>query len=182
MPGKPIIVQKSFIFEIHKSYIAFSANNFRRRGSSMVSQRTTRKRKFNKLLLESIDETLSSLGENSKTTIYTHLETTFHLRKQEIPNRINDFSKALEKLFGLGSKHFEIMFMKNLYAKVKGFECFSCEMTTPKITLKDYVRVMRKNLEQANQSEEEIGILTNEHEEIAAVQLRRIHKSVEFNQ
>src|SRR5208283_5300834 len=105
----------------------------------MVSRRTSRKRKFNKLLLEAIDEALSSFGEDSKTAIYYRLEKAFDIRKQEIPSRINDFSIALEKLFGVGARHLEISFMKSLYAKIKGFECFSCELFLSKVTFRDYV-------------------------------------------
>jgi len=112
----------------------------------MVSRRTSRKRKFNKLLLEAIDEALSSFGEDSKTAIYYRLEKAFDIRKQEIPSRINDFSIALEKLFGVGARHLEISFMKSLYAKIKGFECFSCELFLSKVTFRDYVSFMRQNL------------------------------------
>lgn len=84
----------------------------------MVSQRSLRK-KFNILLIEAIDEALSSLGESSKTAIYHHLETAFNIKKQEIPNKVDVFSRALERLFGFGAKHLEILFMKSLSAKVR---------------------------------------------------------------
>ena len=132
----------------------------------MVSRRTSRKRKFNELLLEAIDEALSSLGESSKTAIYDRLETAFNIRKQEIPNRINDFSRDLEILFGLGARRLEIMFMKSLYVKVSDFECVSYEHAVPKVTFRDYVRFMRQNFEEAKQPEKEMRILTNEHEEL----------------
>ena len=74
---------------------------------------------FFKMLGEAIDEAFSSLGESARDAIYFHLEKSFGIRNSEIPYRIDDFSNALEKIFGPGARHLEIMFMKNLYAKVK---------------------------------------------------------------
>ena len=86
----------------------------------MVSQPNKGKAKFNGLLLEAIDEVLSSLGETPKTAIYYHLEKAFNIKRLEIPERFDDFSSALEKFFGLGATNLEILFMKSLYAKVRG--------------------------------------------------------------
>jgi len=44
-------------------------------------------RDFEKLLLEAIDDALSSLGETPKHAIYYHLEKSFNVKKQEIPYR-----------------------------------------------------------------------------------------------
>ena len=126
----------------------------------MVAQRTSHQNKFDKLLIEAIDQALSSFGESLKTETYNRLEKEFNLDKQEIPNRLNDLSKALETLFGLDAFHLEIMFMKSLYAKVSGFEGFSCEMTISNLTFRDYVRLMRQHFEETRHAEVEIGILT----------------------
>lgn len=58
------------------------------------------KRDFEKLLLEAVDEGLSSLGEPSKQAIYFHLEKGFNIKKQEIPYKITTFAKAVEKILG----------------------------------------------------------------------------------
>jgi hypothetical protein len=60
------------------------------------------------MLLEAIDEGLSSLGESAKIAIYLHLENTFGIKKQEIPFRIDAFQEALEKLFGLGARQIQM--------------------------------------------------------------------------
>ena len=70
---------------------------------------------FEKLLLEAIDEGLSSLGETSKQAIYFHLEKNYKLTKQGIPFRIEDFTEAIENIFGVGAKVLEIRIMKNLF-------------------------------------------------------------------
>ncbi len=73
---------------------------------------------FEKILLDSIDEALSCLGESPKKLIYFHLEQKFKITRQDIPQRVGDFSEALEQVFGLGAQHLEILIMKNLHAKI----------------------------------------------------------------
>ena len=132
----------------------------------MDSQRSLRK-KFTTLLLEAIDETLTALDENSKTAIYHYLAKAFNVNRQEIPDRGEDFSRALERLFGLGAKHLEILFMKSLYAKVGGGRArFSWEWVLRELTFGEYVRLMRQSFEEASRNEPEMGILINENEEL----------------
>jgi len=73
---------------------------------------------FDLLLLESVDEALSSLGESIKRTTYFHLEQSFDIRKDEIPHRISTFAHALENIFGVGGDLIETMILKKLYEKV----------------------------------------------------------------
>ena len=120
---------------------------------------------FNRLLLEAVDETLSCLGESPKTATYCHLETVFNIKKKEIPNKIDDFSRALESLFGSGAKILEIMFMKSLYTKVRvAGEGVSCEWVVPEMTFKEYVDLMKQRFEKAS-PHQEVGIFINETEE-----------------
>jgi nucleoside-diphosphate-sugar epimerase len=79
-----------------------------------------RNRNFEKLLLEAVDEGLSSLGDSTKYAIYFHLEETFNINKRDIPHKIEEFADALEKIFGLGAKPIEILIMRHLYEKVGG--------------------------------------------------------------
>jgi nucleoside-diphosphate-sugar epimerase len=78
------------------------------------------KRSFEKLLLEAVDEGLSSLGDSAKYAIYFHLEKTFNINKRDIPHKIEEFADAIEKIFGLGAKPVEILIMQRLYEKVGG--------------------------------------------------------------
>ncbi len=113
-------------------------------------------------MLEAIDEALSSLGESPKTAIYYHLEKAFQIRRLEIPERVEDFSSALERLFGLGAKHLEILFMRRLYFKVVGVR----EGVLPELTFVEYVSFMRRSFEEAGKNEAEMGILSSETEEL----------------
>jgi len=76
------------------------------------------RRDFDRLLLEAVDEGLSSLGESSKEAIYFHLEKGFNIEKHEIPYKIEDFAGAIEKIFGMGASFLEILIMKRLYEKI----------------------------------------------------------------
>ncbi len=79
-----------------------------------------RNHSFEKLLLEAVDEGLSSLGDSAKHAIYFHLKKTFKISKRDIPYKIEEFADALEKIFGLGAKPLEVLIMKHLYEKVGG--------------------------------------------------------------
>jgi len=72
---------------------------------------------FESLLLEAVDESLSTLGDSAKQAIYFHLEKTFKVSKSEIPNKIEEFSNAIEKIFGVGARLLEIQMMQRLHEK-----------------------------------------------------------------
>jgi hypothetical protein len=75
---------------------------------------------FEKLLLDAIDEGLSSLCSSSKQAIYSLLENTFNIRKRDVPYKIEEFADALGKIFGLGAKPIEILIIRRLNEKVGG--------------------------------------------------------------
>ena len=81
------------------------------------------KKDFDKLLLEAVDEGLSSLGKSPKQAIYFHLEKRFNVKKEGIPFKIEAFADGIEKIFGLGANFLEILIMKQLHKKVgQGFK------------------------------------------------------------
>ena len=73
---------------------------------------------FEKLLRDAVDEVFSSLGDSAKEAMYLSLAETFNISKRDIPRKIEEFSDAIEKMFGLGGKLIEIQIMKRLYRKV----------------------------------------------------------------
>ena len=123
---------------------------------------------FDQILLDAIDEALSSLGENVMATVYFQLEDLFKIKKQEIPFRISDFSSALEQLFGLGARQLEIMFIKNLHDKIK----VSCKWPTyewplskwivPEMTFQEYVRLMRQKFKDVSTNNKDRRLFENE--------------------
>ena len=124
--------------------------------------------KFDQILLDAIDEALSSVGENVKSAVYFQLEDLFKIKKQEIPTRLIDFSNALEQLFGLGARQLEIMFITNVHDRIK----ITCKWPTykwplskwivPEMTFQEYVRLMRQNFKAANTSNRERRPFENE--------------------
>ncbi|MGB9135426.1 MAG: hypothetical protein WCC63_07605, partial [Candidatus Bathyarchaeia archaeon] len=68
-------------------------------------------RDFEKILLEAVDEGLSSLGESSKLAVYFHLQENFDVKKEEISRNVEAFAEAIEKIFGQGANYLEILIM-----------------------------------------------------------------------
>lgn len=72
---------------------------------------------FEKLLQESVDESLSSLGDSAKHAIYYHVESIFGIKREQIPNNVEAFAKALEEIFGQGAGFLETLITKRLHEK-----------------------------------------------------------------
>ena len=105
---------------------------------------------FEELLLEAIDEALSSLGESSKTATYINLEKKFNIPKQTIPIQIEDFSGALNKLFGLGAKYIEILCMKNLNRKLQSLRIDDTfDWLTSEFTFALFVKIKKNQFEKS---------------------------------
>ena len=75
---------------------------------------------FNDALVESIDETISTLlSRQVVEALYCHLDTTYSISKAEIPYRIETVFAALEKTFGpMSSKTIGKVIAKRLYGKL----------------------------------------------------------------
>jgi hypothetical protein len=103
------------------------------------------KKDFDILLLDAIDEALSAIGEPPKKAIYCHLEREFGIKREEIPKRQEDFSNALEKMFGLGAKHMEIMIMKTLHKKTRKIQDWNApDWVTPELTYLTYIKMKKQ--------------------------------------
>jgi len=76
------------------------------------------KRTFDDVLLNAIDESLTSLGESVKHSTYFHIEKKFSIPRKEIPRNLARFQEGLEKIFGTGARFIEILIMKKLHEKV----------------------------------------------------------------
>ena len=106
---------------------------------------------FCDVLLESIDEAFSSLGESAKASIYSYLENEMDIRELEIPFRIDDFQNALERIFGMGARHLEILFIMHLHEKLKTkYKWHMPRWVVPELTFKEYVRLLKTKLENSN--------------------------------
>jgi hypothetical protein len=74
---------------------------------------------FDTLLIEAIDEVITSLGEPVKNTLYFQLDNDFKIDKETIPEHINEFSDIIHKIFGLGASRIEVKSLKILYSKIR---------------------------------------------------------------
>lgn len=97
------------------------------------------RRDFEKILLEAVDEQLTSLGESSKQALYFHLERGFNIRKHEIPVKTEAFVKAMEKIFGQGASYLEILIMKRLHEKIGS----NIKVRSSNLTFVEYVEAAK---------------------------------------
>jgi hypothetical protein len=74
---------------------------------------------FEKILIAAIDESFCSLGEGCKQAIFFHLEQDYMLNRENIPNRIEDFSNAIDCIFGIGAKVLQCIIIRNLFKRMK---------------------------------------------------------------
>jgi nucleoside-diphosphate-sugar epimerase len=112
------------------------------------------KRSFAKLLLEAVDEGLSSLGDSAKYAIYFHLKKTFNINRRDIPSKIEQFADAIEKIFGFGAKPIEILIMRRLYEKVG----WIVEYPEHKdLVFAEYIAAARQSFLRARKARRELG-------------------------
>jgi hypothetical protein len=72
---------------------------------------------FKDCLLEAVDYGLNVLGDIVRTAIYRHLQHHHKLERTSIPERLEDFHRALEELFGLSAARVETLIAKALYQR-----------------------------------------------------------------
>jgi hypothetical protein len=126
---------------------------------------------FDNLLVQAIDESLSSLGEPVKNGIYTKLMQCLDITTDEIPDHIEDFSRVIHKILGLGASRLEILFIKKINQKAGiEIETPQCEWPISKwvnvdMTFVEYVNVIRRQLINENSKDLEIGIVQSSYED-----------------
>ncbi len=117
----------------------------------MLPQENSPQEKFDTLLVEAIDEAITSLGEPVKNTLYFHLDSDFKIEKNTIPEHINEFSEIIHKIFGLGASRLEVKSLKNLYSKIQinsqwpEFDYSLSKWIEMEMSFEEYVNVVRKN-------------------------------------
>ena len=109
----------------------------------MHEETLLRNHNFDKLLLEAVDEGLSSLGDSPKQAIYFYLKKEFKLDKRDIPQKIEEFTDAIERIFGLGAKFLEILIMKRLYEKVG--HIFEYNREEKNLVFAEYVKAAKQS-------------------------------------
>jgi len=100
---------------------------------------------FYKMVEQAIDEVFSSLGEPTRKGVYIELKDSFGIAKREIPYRINDFSDALDKIFGPTAAELKLLCMKNIQAKARiDYNWDLHESNKTELTFEKYIRVVKQ--------------------------------------
>lgn len=101
-----------------------------------VGQKTmTSRSDFDAMLLEAVDRALLALGDTARHAIYHHVKMNIHIKREEIPARLEDFREALRNILGAGVKVVETLIAENLYREM-GLDFVKQEDWT----VMDYVR------------------------------------------
>ena len=69
-------------------------------------------------LREATDYGLLALGEIVRETIYQRIERTHQVRREEIPEKLDTFHKALQETLGTAAKVIERLISKNFYDRL----------------------------------------------------------------
>ena len=101
---------------------------------------------FKRVLLAAIDQGLSSLGESPKEAIFFHLESSFQIKKEDIPVNLTEFKQALERIFGPGAPYLEKLILKSLYEKL-GLDFQDLDETDLVISADDARKRIKSELE-----------------------------------
>lgn len=76
-----------------------------------------KKKKLNKVIVNTVDEELKKIfGKTATLVIYGYLEDNFSLKREKIPEKIDLFSQGLEKFFGSGAYMLEKSILTDLYS------------------------------------------------------------------
>ena len=73
---------------------------------------------FSEVLLDCIDEGLSILGNEPKQAVYQYLSSLHSLDREQIPDRVSEFSGGMRKALGSASKVIERLILKKLFQRI----------------------------------------------------------------
>lgn len=104
---------------------------------------TTTEREFDRLLIESLDESAALvLGEIARKAVYEVLEKKYRIERNRIPEKLNELTSAFETIFGsAASKTMARVIVKRLYSKLD-----LTFVEIPDWRLADYVREARARM------------------------------------
>jgi len=101
---------------------------------------------FSQLLLEAIDDSLSILGDEPKMALYQYLATMHSLQREEIPDRLEEFSAGLKRALGGASSVIQRIILRKLFQKLGSTFRESQDSEFP-----DYIRDARRRFDSAKQ-------------------------------
>ena len=97
---------------------------------------------FGSAVLGAVDDGLLVYGEAVRHALYYSVEAKYHVKREQIQDRIEEFHKALVELSGYGGRVTERLITKSLYSRL------GLDFTEHKEwSLVEYVRHARKETE-----------------------------------
>jgi hypothetical protein len=102
---------------------------------------------FKQVLLQSLDSGLASLGEHVRQVIYFHMERNCGLKREQIPENMEQFHQALVTILGQGSTVVEKLITKHIHQSI-GLDSIKYE----DIPLLDCVAQLKQKTQQPNPS------------------------------
>jgi hypothetical protein len=89
------------------------------------------------------------------------------LDKEEIPDKIETFSYALEKIFGIGARYLEVLVMRTLHDKIGEINKSSPKSeSTLELTFQNYIENMKENYRKITSSTEPITFAASGTEDL----------------
>ena len=92
-----------------------------------------------KALLDAVDYGLLAAGKIVRAAIYQRIEERYHVKREEIPDKLDTFYVALQEILGRGTESIKRLITKSLYTRL-GLEF----RENKNWTLADYVQNARK--------------------------------------
>jgi hypothetical protein len=106
--------------------------------------------KIREALLQAVDEGLFVPGQIVRAAIYERLESSYLIRRAEIPDKLEAFHAAMEDLLGEAARVMERLIAKNFHANLK------LNFTQrDHWTLVDYVNHVRRSQVNASRHEQQ---------------------------
>jgi hypothetical protein len=102
----------------------------------------SRAQPFSQVLLDCVDEGLSVLGNEPKQAVYQYLATIHSLDREQIPDKVDEFSTGLRKALGSASRVIERLILKKLFQKIG-----STFRETADLEFTDYVMDAKRRFE-----------------------------------
>jgi hypothetical protein len=111
---------------------------------NLTPKETPSKTNFEEALTNAIDEVFTALGENVKRATYNYVENKYATTKEQIPRQIENFTAAIETIFGEAAWLVELRVMEKLQGKAQGFIYRSkCE----EIFFVDYLAALKRYID-----------------------------------
>ena len=103
--------------------------------------------RFGSAVLGAVDDGLLVCGEAVRIVLYYFVEAKYHVRREQIPDRIEEFHKAIGELSGYGGRVTERLIAKSLCSRL-GLDFVEHK----EWSLVEYVRHAKKETEKRKSS------------------------------